>query len=228
MNYLGHCAVAAAWLTQRSHAAPERVAFGSMLPDFVTILDGRVRPPSCEATAVGVALHHATDELFHQGQFFQHHRRIAGSYLDRAGVPRGPSRAVAHVGVELILDAHLQRRKSVSDWYRGALQAGRELLLDSSLSPAEAAAWTSLLSALGASNSPAPCTASGVTDRLFRILQGRPRLQLDVRHHSAVLDWTLATWERVGRDSAAWLGQLVSELAEWSPASGVDPGPEPD
>ena len=57
-----------------------------------------------EALAAGLRFHHLTDEAFHGSRSFLEFSGQALSYLSRHGLPRGSARAVAHVGVELLLD----------------------------------------------------------------------------------------------------------------------------
>jgi hypothetical protein len=56
------------------------------------------------AVAVGVAHHRATDAAFHGDHRFIERCALVRDALAEAGVARGPARAAAHVGVELLLD----------------------------------------------------------------------------------------------------------------------------
>ena len=102
MNYFGHAAVAS-WRPDASGAT----ALGAMLPDFATMCRGRLAEPADATVAEGVALHHATDAAFHRLPPVLALMRELDARLERSGCARGPRRAVAHIGTELLLDGVL-------------------------------------------------------------------------------------------------------------------------
>ena len=104
MNFVGHAVVAAA--TDDDAA----VLFGSMLPDFATMISARLGDIRHEAVARGVELHHATDDAFHGAPIFVELMGEARDELEAAGVSLGPSLAVGHVGVEQLEDPLLGLR----------------------------------------------------------------------------------------------------------------------
>ena len=101
MNYFGH-AVVASWKT--GHGG---LPLGAMLPDFSTMCGARVVGSDDEDVATGITLHHATDSVFHQAAVVTGLMRELDHRLERGGCARGPRRAVAHIGVELLLDGVL-------------------------------------------------------------------------------------------------------------------------
>jgi len=114
VNFFGHAAVAS-WNDDRGG-----VALGAMLPDFATMCRARLAPAADAALADGIALHHATDAAFHALPVVLDLMRELDARLDRGGCARGPRRAVAHIGVELLLDGVL-----VGDaGYRASYTAG--------------------------------------------------------------------------------------------------------
>lgn len=113
MNFFGHAAVAS-W-----NGGPG-VVLGAMLPDFAMMCGGRLAEPSDAEIARGIALHHATDAAFHRSPPVVALMRELGDRLDRAGCARGPRRAAAHIGVELLLDGVLVDNAE----YRAAYVAG--------------------------------------------------------------------------------------------------------
>lgn len=123
MNFFGHALVA-----QRDEATrgPIRAEFvlGAMLPDFASML--RTRPPSAtlDTLRAGVSFHHRTDDAFHGAESFLEFSRLASSFLSSHGVPRGTARAVAHVGVELLLDAAFAREPVGNAAYLSAIDCG--------------------------------------------------------------------------------------------------------
>lgn len=101
VNFFGHAAVAS-W----TRDAPGAV-LGAMLPDFATMCGGRLAAADDTEVADGIALHHATDAAFHTLPAVTGLMRELDEQLDRAGTSRGPRRAIAHIGVELLLDGVL-------------------------------------------------------------------------------------------------------------------------
>ena len=101
MNFFGHAAVAS-WQAP----APGRV-LGAMLPDFATMSRARLAEAADAEVGQGIALHHETDRVFHQLAPVLALMRELDERLARAGCARGPRRAVAHIGVELLLDGVL-------------------------------------------------------------------------------------------------------------------------
>jgi hypothetical protein len=83
------------------------VPFGAMLPDFSSMCRARVTGTHDDDVASGIELHHATDAAFHQLPAVIGLMRELDERLDRGGCARGPRRAVAHIGVELLLDGIL-------------------------------------------------------------------------------------------------------------------------
>lgn len=115
MNFFGHAAVAS-WT-----AAPSGSVLGSMLPDFATMSRARLAEPSDAAIGEGIALHHETDRVFHHLPAVLGLMRELDDRLDRAGCARGPRRAVAHIGVELLLDGVLVDEAAYRDSYLAGL-----------------------------------------------------------------------------------------------------------
>jgi len=104
VNYFGHASVAS-W-----RATPGELgglALGSMLPDFATMSGARVAGSTDEIIARGIELHHLTDRVFHHAPAVVGLMRDAEARLTARGCRRGPTRAAAHVGVELLLDGVL-------------------------------------------------------------------------------------------------------------------------
>jgi hypothetical protein len=111
VNYFGHAAVAS-W-RQRRGGFP----LGAMLPDFSTMCGARVTGTSDTDVADGIALHHETDKVFHQLPVVTGLMRELDERLARGGCARGPRRAVAHIGVELLLDGVLVDNSDYRDAY---------------------------------------------------------------------------------------------------------------
>jgi len=118
VNFFGHAAVAS-W----SDPAAGR-AMGAMLPDFATMCRSRLGEPSDAMVASGVALHHATDAAFHRLAPVTALMRELDDRLAFLGCARGPRRAVAHIGVELMLDGVLVSEAGYRACYLAGLDHG--------------------------------------------------------------------------------------------------------
>jgi hypothetical protein len=114
VNFFGHAAVAS-WTA----IAPGTI-LGAMLPDFQTMSGVRVARTADADVAAGIELHHATDAKFHRLPVVTGLMRELDAILERLGCARGPRRAVAHIGVELLLDGVLVTVSA----YREAYLAG--------------------------------------------------------------------------------------------------------
>jgi hypothetical protein len=101
VNYFGHAAVAS-W----SGTLPGR-SLGAMLPDFATMCRARLDAQPDATIASGIEVHHKTDAVFHTLAPVLALMRELDERLARLGCARGPRRATAHIGVELLLDGVL-------------------------------------------------------------------------------------------------------------------------
>lgn len=172
MNFIGHLLVAR-W--QSAHPA---FGLGAMLPDFASMAGTRLTDVADVDVARGVALHHRTDEVFHACSAFVALSRDAFSVLVEAGVERGPARAVAHIGVELLIDGELLRQPELGDAYLSALSAFTALP-DAALFEPERSALRRVSARLTAYGIPYDYERPElVTTRLVSILGRRPRLAL--------------------------------------------------
>src|SRR4051812_7122729 len=99
-----------------------------MLPDFSTMSGARVTGTSDAEVAAGIDLHHATDAAFHKAPVVTGLMRELDKRLERGGCARGPRRAVAHIGVELLLDGVLLDDASYRDAYILGLEYEAPLL----------------------------------------------------------------------------------------------------
>lgn len=176
MNFYSHAVIA-----EREEAHPGFV-FGAMLPDFSGMAKARVRDVPDHVTARGVACHHAVDAAFHGSDAFIACCAESVVRLTAEGLPRGPARAVAHVGLELVLDSFLVRTYGPSSMYLDALHEGVRQLDAGLLVPDDAGrapALAHMLARLVAHGPPSADTDDlEVTARLVRMLAGRARLAI--------------------------------------------------
>jgi len=220
VNLVGHVAVT---VRGRADASPALLA-GAMLPDLGAIARIRLRSPDAMTSrpgltgggpddaaaadlAVGIAGHHATDAAFHGSAWFrEHNRRLLDALLD-AGVERGPARASAHAGLEMLLDGELVGDPQIVIATRRALRAvgdgGEARAAAVTLAaPEDRTEWAARLDRLAGSLDPEAYTsASGVALRLQRMTRGRRRIELRDEHVTAVTSALEAYRSVVARDS---------------------------
>jgi hypothetical protein len=208
MNFFGHAAIA-------GHFESDPVfALGAMLPDFCGMLDLRVPGPEPGRLGEGVRFHHVTDHAFHDLPGFQELNREASADLLARRVRRGTARAVAHVGVELLLDAELAENDESRALYLAALRAGEdeELLSGSSFAEDERerlGRLTRLLAGRGVAKRPS--TAS-VVERLERALARRPRLAIESEDAPRVSEWVELFRARVVASAPTLVRELTLDI----------------
>jgi hypothetical protein len=174
VNFFGHAAVAT-WSAPASGATPG-VVLGAMLPDFATMCGGRIAAADEADVADGIALHHTTDSVFHQLPVVTGLMHELDEHLARGGCARGPRRAVAHIGMELLLDGALLDEPA----YRAAYLRGLSHDPGPALhwrDPDAAPRFTMLLTRLRARGVPEDLRSpDAITTRLQHILAHRPLL----------------------------------------------------
>jgi hypothetical protein len=208
MNFFGHAAIAG-----RFRATPEFV-LGAMLPDFSGMLGLKTPPVTPDALGAGVRFHHLTDHAFHELRSFRAFCAESTRWLDAQNVRRGTARAVAHVGVELLLDAALAEGETARARYFAALGAARqgELFAPCLYNPEECARLAGLAEVLedrGISRN--PDTALVIT-RLERALAARPRLAIEPRDQAAIGAWVELFRDRVVASAPDLVSELTSTL----------------
>ena len=210
MNFYGH-AVVAAW-----RRAEPAFVLGAMLPDFATMI--RARPPESghEAIEQGIAFHHETDEVFHRNPTFLDLSRAAFDWLLARGVGRGSARAVAHIGVEMLLELPLSADLHAQRLYRAALDGATEAGLGRHVgwrSGQERASFERLRAALVARGEMiADVAPEVIAERLRRALSGRPLLALDEPAARVVRDWIVAVRLTVAIQAQPLVRELSSQL----------------
>lgn len=120
MNFLAHLAVAT-W-----YSPLPATWLGAMIPDFAGMLGARAPQSSDRAVSRGIALHHQTDGVFHAAPIFHTLNREALAELTRLGMARGPARAVAHIGTEIILDGVIAEDHAFTRAFSQALEHGHQ------------------------------------------------------------------------------------------------------
>jgi hypothetical protein len=219
MNFFGHAALAASHFGDQrpllTAAELSTLCAGAMLPDFVGML--RLSRPSLRdgVLARGVAFHHKTDEAFHDLPAFVRLSREAFAWLSAGGLPRGPARAVAHIGIEMLLDEVYATDAAAREAYRAALSVQLGPLL-SFPAPPDAARLAQLQSTLleraeAARGAPPELMAA----RIRRTLAGRPRVATDDAGEELLAAWVTATRPLISGEGAEVFAALRLRLANF-------------
>jgi acyl carrier protein phosphodiesterase len=168
VNFFGHAAVAS-WSTSSPGAL-----LGAMLPDLATMCGGRIQSTDDAAVAAGIAHHHKTDAAFHQLPVVLALMRELDDALSQRQCARGPRRAVAHIGVELLLDGVLTAEPPYRTAYLDGIAHEPALVWRA---PDEPARFALVLERLRTRGVPEDLRRpDAITSRLSRILAPRPLL----------------------------------------------------
>ncbi len=183
MNWLGHALLA--------HVRRAETAFvlGAMLPDLAALARLRVAHVGEPVLQAGVAFHHAGDAVFHAAPGFAALCLEGAAALREAGVRRGPARAAAHVGVELLLDAWLAAEHGVAASVPRALAAGQRELTVTWRGEAGAPAFQAVCRRAAAALAAGPAAGPGLVTRVERTLARRPRLALAPGERGPLAAW---------------------------------------
>jgi hypothetical protein len=218
VNFFGHAVVA--------NGICEDPAFvlGAMLPDFESMVAETANRFTHPQVVAGLRTHHATDHVFHEGLRFLGHQANARSELHAGELRTGPRRAVAHVGVELLLDAALAAAPQRTAVYTSALRAGLQYSTLSGVPLLVRAKLSTLLTSLQArATHVVPRTPSEVVSRLERIFAHRPALALRPEDLPVVNQWASQAWAPIASDAEGWLADLISSAKARLTATGTAP-----
>jgi hypothetical protein len=208
MNFFSHAAIA------RRFSAEPVFALGAMLPDFASMLGTRLPALEHPILERGVRFHHLTDHAFHELALFQELTREAHAALAARGVPRGPARAVAHVGVEILLDVTLGQSASAREAYLAALEAGMrfEQWVSVAWPEHDRKRLVDLVETLARRGVVLDTSSPIIVERIKRTLARRPRLALGDDDPPRVLEWVEAARARVVGSTPALVAGLHREL----------------
>ena len=209
MNFFGHGCLAA---ETRPDAA---FVVGAMLPDLAAMAGLRVTGVAHAAADDGRRFHYATDAAFHRAAGFGELSARAAQELLDAGVRRGPARAIAHVGVELLLDGWLAEVHGVPAAYDAALALGPRLAGAIAFHAAGAAGLLEVCERVASAPHAhaAWCEPARLGSRLARILGPRPLLALERSELPAVTAWAAAARGEVARAAPALLAEVRAALS---------------
>lgn len=150
---------------------------GSMLPDFASMLRAKVPTAALAEVTEGIAFHHATDEAFHGAPSFLEASSASFAWLTNVDMDRGSARAIAHVGVEILLDRTLAQEAERRSGYMASLAHDGAFDATRWGKPDDAVRAVELRAALLRHGVDIhDCAEAIIAERLFRILGRRPRL----------------------------------------------------
>lgn len=202
MNYFGHAAVATI------AGGNDAIVLGAMLPDWYSMLRLKEVPPADPQVALGVRFHLKTDAIFHSTPTFVQCNTTAVMALREAGVSRGPARASAHIGVEMLIDAELMKTSEYFEAYLSALAWGAERASFSESDPKTHQQLSSLCRHLLERGRAVHHTAKErFRERLGHALRGRRRLEPSADELEAIAQY-LSQESRVARQVPTLLAEL--------------------
>lgn len=209
MNYFGHAAIA----SERRHD-PDFV-LGAMLPDLAGMLRTACPDAASEPLRAGLAFHLETDAVFHDCPTFSALNLAGLRALRLAGVGRGPARAAAHLGTELLLDSVLVARDAYAQSYLEALRRAQQAACSLIWSSSDVSQSFLGLAAhlLGKGCAIHEGDPERIGFRLARALEGRPRLEPTAAELSAITHWLHEQRPRVTRAAEPLLAELRRGLA---------------
>jgi hypothetical protein len=209
MNFLAHT-----WVARACGLDSPPAVLGAVLPDLVTMAGIHLdRRALVGEVADGVACHHLTDAAFHRDPGFVAGSKAITRDLLAMGVPRGASRAVGHVGWELLLDGGLLGTPTEAAFHEAMGLADDAA---GAVRPEDRARWHRFLTYRSRPPALRYDDPAWVADRLVGILAGSPRLRLpqqDAPHVAAVLAIHLETVIDVGPEILAATADAVRSRA---------------
>jgi len=228
VNLVGHVAAALP-----DGPSPEFLA-GCVLPDVAAICRVRLTGPMGASTgasrasrasagpslpggiAAGVAFHHECDHAFHSSPWFNRENVRLRDALLAAGVDRGPARATAHAGLEMLLDGALVEDPRLDGHVRVALEtldahAGAIAAL---AAPPGQERWVVGVRRIADSLDPAGyADPASVTLRVQRMTAGRARIELHADQAAAVTAVLAGAQPGIAADAHAVLAGVRRDVA---------------
>ncbi len=166
--------------------------------------------------AAGVALHHATDVLYHEHPLVRERMAREAARLQDSGIPRRRAQALAHVGLELVTDGILSADQSGVAAFRAAVAraTGPQGPVEASLESAtDRELWRRVAERLRSGDFPARYReADFVATRLEIVFRRRPRLAFEVELVPALASWVSRLAAEVGDEVQVVRDEVVRGL----------------
>lgn len=227
MNFLGHAAVARAITRSAGNESlpsdHDDLLLGAMLPDLQAMAGVTPTASPSASVAEGVTLHLATDQVFHVTPAFTALLAAGHRELDAAGVSRGPRRATAHIGVELLMDGVLaDDTPLVADVRRIVTGAHHASVGVSAAS--DRPAWDRVRGRIRDRHVPDRYRDPDfVADRVLGMLARRPRLAPESSEESAIRAWVAGVQPAVRAATPALMAQTLAALTSARGSSSPTP-----
>jgi len=206
VNFFGHAAVA--------RLVDDDPAFliGAMAPDLLKMCGAAAGAATSPKVAAGEAHHLEVDAWFHGNPAFTQLSAWAARALGEAGLPHGPARGAAHVGVELVLDGiRAADGPARAAYARSLAEAGSArvpFVFDDAPSGAR---WQALVARLRGGTIPeAYRDLDFVAARIAGALSRRPRLAIGDRDIPTLRAFLPALANRVAAEARALTGPLLA------------------
>ncbi|MGE0786819.1 MAG: hypothetical protein AB7S26_14200 [Sandaracinaceae bacterium] len=202
MNFVGHAAVA--WTSRPD----PRFALGAMLPDFASMGGAKLEGADEPVVGAGIEHHHRVDRAFHDLPRFRDLCHAGTRSLEELGLGAGPAAAVAHVGIELLLDGHLLDRPDATLGYRAAIALSDDFGIRVRRGSSEAIHEVRRrLRQIGIPRDYR--STERVAVRLRQILARRPRLALAEGDEARMAPWLEATQAALAPEVDGWLTEIA-------------------
>ncbi len=206
VNFVGHIAAAS---TSNQWSAPG-FRVGVVAPDLCASAGVALGRPS-GALADGISHHRLIDARFHDLPWFRGSVQALSIDLQEAGVRRGPARAAAHVGCELIIDGELLHDPAVdralAETWAVLREHGPEV--SGVVADRDRATWRHWLSRFVAAVEPRRYAEPEVVAfATSRILSRRPRLAVDSSEQPALAATLEAHAARIRTGAAPALAEV--------------------
>jgi hypothetical protein len=202
VNLLGHVRVAL------DASDDHGFVLGAILPDLESLVGQRLEGAREVAEVVdGIALHKATDAVFHADRRFLDGSIALTRALQARGIGRGASRGVGHAGWELLLDGLLVDDAAVTDAFGAAIDR-LAALAERETAVADRLMW------FAARQRTQPIWAAyadpvAVADRLHRQLAARPRLAFPSHQLPQIADELATASAGVRADGPQLIGDVA-------------------
>lgn len=174
-----------------------------MFPDFASLLGIKVPTTQSDAIWIGYDAHHLTDAVFHDLSSFRDACHEETASLRRFGFDRGPALAIAHVGLEFLLDCALARDETAVSLFEGSLNWATPDRLNTYLDWLAVENATRfehlrqrLLTVGPPMDAPIPIV---IAERILRTLERRPKLAPPLSMKPQLVDWISTSYsDRIG------------------------------
>lgn len=205
MNFLAHM------LSASRSRASSASSLGAALPDLSSIAKVSFSYESLpDDVRLGVGLHHQSDAAFHASSLFLNDSKELRNRMSAAGLAEGASRAIGHIGWELLLDGHVLRLTEADRVFRECVQ--HSSVVKSGLNENDLDDWESFLRSLESEWWLGYRDPNFVAMRLHSILGQKPRLAFSDDQIAVVAEVLAAHSRRIESRALDVISLVVATL----------------